>query len=119
MGGDFRETARHSVGLLGSPYHNMGPCGRPGGGPNAWKHFGPGYFAWYIAAGVYRIEVHGCGCPKGYDYEDCPSSGPGNCVPGCACTGDIDSCEYQCHDGKCFRGLQDGSGKQEQFQCPT
>jgi len=22
-------------------FHNMGLCSRPGGDPNAWKHFGP------------------------------------------------------------------------------
>ena len=30
-----------SFGPLGPPFHNMGLCGRPGGDPNAWKHFGP------------------------------------------------------------------------------
>jgi len=29
------------LGPLGPPFHNMGLCGRPGGDPKAWKHFGP------------------------------------------------------------------------------
>ena len=42
--GGTRETTLNSSGLLESPFsmfHNMGLCSRPGGGPNAWKHFGP------------------------------------------------------------------------------
>ena len=40
-GGNQRDHPELSLGLLGSPYHNMGSCSRPGGDPNAWKHFGP------------------------------------------------------------------------------
>ena len=43
-GGNQRDHPELSLGLLESPFsmfHNMGLCSRPGGGPNAWKHFGP------------------------------------------------------------------------------
>ena len=42
--GNQRDHPELSLGLLESPFsmfHNMGLCSRPGGGPNAWKHFGP------------------------------------------------------------------------------
>ena len=40
--GGTRETTLNSPwGYWGPPCHNMGPCSRPGGDPNAWKHFGP------------------------------------------------------------------------------
>ena len=43
-GGNQRDHPELSLGLLESPFsmfHNMGLYSRPGGGPNAWKHFGP------------------------------------------------------------------------------
>ena len=40
-GGNQRDHPELPLGLLGSPCHNMRPCSRLGGGPNAWKHFGP------------------------------------------------------------------------------
>ena len=40
--GGTRETTLNSPwGYWGPPLHNMGLCSRLGGGPNAWKHFGP------------------------------------------------------------------------------
>ena len=43
-GGNQRDHPELSLGLLESPFsmfYNMGLCSRPGGGANAWKHFGP------------------------------------------------------------------------------
>ena len=43
-GGNRRDHPELSLGLLESPFsmfHNMGPCNRPRGDPNACKHFGP------------------------------------------------------------------------------
>ena len=39
--GGTRETTLNFLGATGPPLHNMGLCSRLGGGPNAWKHFGP------------------------------------------------------------------------------
>jgi len=40
-GGTGETTLNSPWGHWGPPFHNMGLCGRPGGDPNAWKHFGP------------------------------------------------------------------------------
>ena len=40
-GGNRGDHPELSLGPLGPPFHNMGLCGRPGGDPKAWKHFGP------------------------------------------------------------------------------
>jgi len=40
-GGTGETTLDSPWGHRGPPFHNMGLCGRPGGDPNAWKHFGP------------------------------------------------------------------------------
>ena len=39
--GTGETTLNSPWGHWGPPFHNMGLCGRPGGDPNAWKHFGP------------------------------------------------------------------------------
>ena len=40
-GGNQRDHPELPWGYWGPPLHNMGLCSRLGGGPNAWKHFGP------------------------------------------------------------------------------
>ncbi len=75
-----------------------------------------GYVAFYTYA---KGQEHlGCGCPEGYAWEWCPQT-KGNCQSGCDCKGDIDSCEYQCNDGKCFRartGEKEGRGRRLELE---